>query len=90
MESKKLEIKEYITSNVNVFIEPLIYNLVKARPASPVTYAINWLQNYKEENSKKEESDSEDEESAEVIAELEAKIERKKKQGKSQSRMAIS
>lgn len=46
MESKKVEIKEYISSQVNVFVEPLVYALVKSRPSNPVAFAINWLKDY--------------------------------------------
>jgi hypothetical protein len=73
---------------VNVFIEPLVYNIVKKRPANPVNFAINWLKTYSEEHAHPD-TDSEGEEEA-AVAELEAKIQKKKLQGKSQSRMAIS
>ena len=89
MEQKKLEIKEYISSQVNIFVEPLVYNIVKKRPNNPVLFAINWLKTYAEEHAQPEQSDSESEEE-ENVAELEAKIQKKKQQGKSQSRMAIS
>ena len=52
MESKKIEIKEYISSQINVFVEPLVYNIVKARPTNPVAFAINWLKDYAEKNKK--------------------------------------
>lgn len=89
MESKKAEIKEYISKEVNVFVEPLVYTLVKERPANPVAFAINWLKDYAEKHRKQEESDSEGEEEQDV-AELEAKLAKKKAQGKSRSRIAIS
>ena len=62
MESKKIEIKEYISSQVNVFVEPLVYNIVKARPTNPVAFAINWLKDYAEKNKKIVDCDSEDDE----------------------------
>jgi hypothetical protein len=66
MESKKAEIKEYISKQVNVFVEPLVYTLVKERPANPVAFSINWLKDYAEKHRKQEESDSEGEEEQDV------------------------
>jgi hypothetical protein len=62
MEEKKIEIKQYITSQVNVFIEPLVYSIVKSRPQNPVEFAITWLKDYAAKQKKKEDSDSEGEE----------------------------
>ena len=62
MESKKIEIKEYISSQINVFVEPLVYNIVIARPSNPVAFAITWLKDYAEKNKKIAECDSEDDE----------------------------
>ena len=90
MEEKKVEIKQYINSQVNVFIEPLVYNIVKSRPHNPIEFAISWLKDYATKNKKKEDSDSEEEQEKQKIAEIEAKIQRKKLQGKSKSRIAIS
>ncbi len=90
MEEKKVEIKQYISSQVNVFIEPLVYNIVKSRPQNPVEFAISWLKDYAIKQKKKEDSDSEEEEENQKIAEVEAKIQRKKLQRKSKSRIAIS
>jgi lysyl-tRNA synthetase class I len=74
---------------VNAFVEPLVYTLVKERPANPVAFAINWLKEYAEKHRKQADSDSEGEEEQEV-AELAAKMLKKKAQGKSRSRIAIS
>ena len=88
---KKKEIKEYISGNINVFVEPLIFNIVKARPADPLEFAIEWLKDYADKKRRGEVTDSEsEEEDADEVAELELKIQRKKQQGKSKSRMAIS
>ena len=43
MEDKKKEISEYLTKNVNIFVEPMVYELVKKRPSDPSGYALNWL-----------------------------------------------
>lgn len=40
------EVHEYITNKVNVFIEPLVYDLVVQKPNNPVEFAIEWLTRY--------------------------------------------
>lgn len=74
---------------MNVFVEPMVYSIVKERPANPVNFAISWLKTYAEEHAKHPDSESEDDE-VDGIAELEAKILKKKQQGKSASRLGIS
>jgi hypothetical protein len=32
-----------LAANVNTFIEPLVYDIVKKRPADPVAHAQKWL-----------------------------------------------
>lgn len=71
-------------------MEPLVYALVKNRPANPVAFAIAWLKDYADKQRKHNDSDSEGEEEEQQVAELEAKLIKKKAQGKSRSRMAIS
>lgn len=43
MSEKKKSIQQYLAKNVNTFIQPMIYNIVKNRPANPPSYALKWL-----------------------------------------------
>ena len=36
-------VHDYIVDHLNSFIEPMVVELVKKRPANPINYAINWL-----------------------------------------------
>ena len=40
MKKPNSEVQAYINTEINVFIEPLVYNLVLNRPVNPVQYAI--------------------------------------------------
>jgi hypothetical protein len=37
------EVHDYIANHINPFIEPLVTELVRKRPANPLNFAINWL-----------------------------------------------
>ena len=66
---KKKQIKDYISANVNVFVEPLIYSIVKARPSDPLEFAIEWLKDYADKKRREESSDSDsDEDNADEVA----------------------
>ena len=66
---KKKQIKDYISNNINVFVEPLIYNIVKARPSDPLEFAIEWLKDYADKKRRGEVSDSDsDEDNADDVA----------------------
>lgn len=36
MQKTQLEVQNYINTEINSFIEPLVYNLVMNRPAKPI------------------------------------------------------
>ena len=59
------EVHEYITTKINTFIEPLVYELVVHKPSDPVGFAIEWLGKYNEriknKSSPQIDSDSENE-----------------------------
>lgn len=44
MQGKREEIQGYLAKNINVFVKPMIYEMVKKRPADPEAYALKWLQ----------------------------------------------
>lgn len=46
MSDKKKEVQEYLANNVNTWVEPMIYDIVKKRPTDPVAHAHKWLSNY--------------------------------------------
>jgi hypothetical protein len=35
-----------LAKNVNVFVQPMIYDIVKKRPEDPAAYALKWIQEY--------------------------------------------
>jgi cAMP-dependent protein kinase regulator len=37
---------QYLETNVQPILEPLIFNITKEKPEDPVVYAINWLRKY--------------------------------------------
>jgi hypothetical protein len=43
MSEKKKEVQQYLAEHVNTFIEPMVYDMVKKRPADPVAFSIQWL-----------------------------------------------
>lgn len=46
METKRKEIQEYLSENVNIFVQPMVYQIVKKRPADPAAFAAQWLKDY--------------------------------------------
>lgn len=46
MSEKKKEVQEYLAAHVNTWVEPLVYDIVKKRPADPVAHALQWLTNF--------------------------------------------
>lgn len=88
------EVHEYIINKVNVFIEPLVYDLVVQKPTNPVQFAIEWLTRYNQKIKNKScaqiDSDSQEEKQDEV-KELESKIISKKStRSHKKSRVGIS
>lgn len=43
MSEKKKEVQQYLAEHVNTFIEPMVYDMVKKRPADPVAFSVQWL-----------------------------------------------
>lgn len=43
MSEKKKEVQQYLAEHVNTFIEPMVYDMVKKRPADPVAFSVKWL-----------------------------------------------
>jgi len=35
-----------LATNVNTWVEPMVYDIVKKRPSDPLAHAIQWLTNY--------------------------------------------
>jgi hypothetical protein len=65
MPSLKQEVHDYIVSQVNIFIEPLVMELVTHKPSDPIAFSIKWLTSYQAKNklaTKTSESESESEE----------------------------
>ena len=94
MKRQNLEVHNYLVSEINTFVEPLVYQLVLARPGNPVQFAIQWLIDYKKKKKYRSKtvinSDTEDEYQDEV-KELNDKIEKRKINRKhNKSRMGIS
>lgn len=54
---------------MNVFVEPLVYAIVKKRPQNPVGFAIKWLQEYAKKKVE-ENSDSDSEEDLDEVAKV--------------------
>ena len=46
MSEKKKEVQDYLAANVNTWVEPMVYDIVKKRPADPVAHALQWLTNF--------------------------------------------
>lgn len=42
-----------MAKNVNVFVQPMIYDIVKKRPADPAAYAVKWLEEFIQKKEKK-------------------------------------
>ena len=79
MKKQNTQVQTYINTEINVFIEPLVYNLVLSRPTNPVQFAIDWLVKYEKKKALKTghciSSDQEsDAELNDQVRELELKI----------------
>ena len=46
MSEKKKEVQGYLAANINTWVEPMVYDIVKKRPADPAAYALQWLTNF--------------------------------------------
>ncbi len=46
MSENKKEVQDYLAANVNTWVEPMVYDLVKKRPADPAAHALQWLTNF--------------------------------------------
>jgi hypothetical protein len=46
MSEKKKEVQNYLTTQVNTWVEPMVYEIVKKRPADPAAHALQWLTNF--------------------------------------------
>ena len=46
MSEKKKQVQDYLASNVNIWVEPMVYDIVKKRPNDPASHALQWLTNY--------------------------------------------
>ena len=46
MLEKKKEVQEYLAAHVNTWVEPMVYDIVKKRPADPAAHALQWLTNF--------------------------------------------
>jgi hypothetical protein len=40
MSEKKKEVQEYLAANVNIWVEPMVYDIVKKRPSDPASHAL--------------------------------------------------
>ena len=67
MSDKKAEIQDYLSKNINIFIEPLVYEIVKKRPSDPLAYAQQWLAKKMTEKKETESFDSESDDDIEEI-----------------------
>ena len=39
-----------MAKHINIFLEPMTYDIVKKRPPNPALYAMNWLKDYTRNN----------------------------------------
>jgi hypothetical protein len=46
MSEKKKEVQDYLAVHVNTWVEPMVYDIVKKRPADPAAHALQWLTNF--------------------------------------------
>lgn len=46
MSEKKKQVQQYLATNVNIWVEPMVYEIVKKRPADTAAYALQWITNY--------------------------------------------
>lgn len=79
-----------MAANVNKFIEPMVYEIVKMRPSDPVSHALKWLKSYIQKRESNAESSDSEEDGVDEIPFDQSKLEKKKLQGKTRSRMGIS
>ena len=71
MPKQTSEVQEYMTEQINPFIEPLVFEMVQKRPDNPIRYAIEWLIKLEHRNGYRSDttfnSDDEEEEDQDVV-----------------------
>ena len=51
MESKKIEIADYLNSKLYGFLEPMMIEVLKAQPSNPTDFCVKWLQKHQRKDT---------------------------------------
>ena len=82
MSKQPTDVQQYMSTYINPFIEPLVYDMVEKRPDSPLHYAIQQLIKLEHRNGYRSNtscsSDDDEEEDKDVIRDIDYKIAHKK------------